>query len=348
MEKILSIIIPTYNMEKYLDKCLTSLIISDSELMKQLEVLVVIDGAKDRSSEIAHFYQDTYPETFRVIDKENGNYGSCINRGLKEVIGKYVKVLDADDSFDNDSFITYLRHFQIMPAEVDVVFSCYRTVDEDDNIKKEYSRPFASNVLLSWIDIVGSVSNSATHTAMHELAYRRDLLIDMEYKQTEGISYTDQEWIFYPFLNAKKFFYLDLVLYNYLIGRPGQTMDFSLIIKGVPAHMTIAKRMLDWYKTCPKNVESYAYLNAAIIWFLGYLYSICLSCTVDGIRLKDLAVFDARLKNVDISLYTVLGEKVIIVCRFLKAPYIKWWRSCDDLSKLSLRNRLLIRYLSRK
>lgn len=97
MENILSIIIPTYNMEKYLDKCLASLIIEDKELMRQLEVLVVIDGAKDRSSEIAHTYQNRFADTFRVIDKENGNYGSCINRGLKEATGRYVKVLDADD-----------------------------------------------------------------------------------------------------------------------------------------------------------------------------------------------------------------------------------------------------------
>ena len=97
MEKLLTIIIPTYNMEKYLDKCLSSLIVDDKELMTQLEVLVVIDGAKDRSSEIAHTYQDKYPDTYVVIDKENGNYGSCINRGLKEASGKYVKVLDADD-----------------------------------------------------------------------------------------------------------------------------------------------------------------------------------------------------------------------------------------------------------
>ena len=90
MNKILTIIIPTYNMEKYLRRCLDSLII-DEEGMKQLEVLVINDGSKDSSSQIAHEYQDKYPDTFRVIDKENGNYGSCINRGLKEATGKYVK-----------------------------------------------------------------------------------------------------------------------------------------------------------------------------------------------------------------------------------------------------------------
>ena len=84
MAKILTVVIPTYNMEKYLDRCLTSLIVTNNDLLERLEVLVVIDGAKDRSSEIAHSYQIRYPQTFIVIDKENGNYGSCVNRGVAE------------------------------------------------------------------------------------------------------------------------------------------------------------------------------------------------------------------------------------------------------------------------
>ena len=103
MDKILSIIVPTYNMEKYLERCLSSLIVSD-EQMAMLEVLVINDGSKDRSSEIAHGYESRYPDTFRVIDKTNGHYGSCVNRGLQEATGKYVKVLDADDWFNTENF----------------------------------------------------------------------------------------------------------------------------------------------------------------------------------------------------------------------------------------------------
>ena len=102
MNKLLSIIIPTYNMEKYLHKCLDSLVVSD-ENMVRLEVLVINDGSKDTSSQIAHEYEDKYSKTIRVVDKDNGNYGSCINRGLKEATGKYVKVLDADDYLDTDT-----------------------------------------------------------------------------------------------------------------------------------------------------------------------------------------------------------------------------------------------------
>ena len=71
MEKILTIVIPTYNMQDYLHRCLNSLIIPE-EQMQHLEVLVVNDGSKDNSYAIAHEYPDKYPGTFRVIDKEKG------------------------------------------------------------------------------------------------------------------------------------------------------------------------------------------------------------------------------------------------------------------------------------
>ena len=79
MEKLISIIIPTYNMEAYILKALESLVIPRN--LDALDVLVINDGSKDRSSELAHSFADKYPQSFRVIDKENGNYGSCINEG---------------------------------------------------------------------------------------------------------------------------------------------------------------------------------------------------------------------------------------------------------------------------
>lgn len=346
MEKILTIIIPTYNMEKYLDKCLTSLIIEDKKLMKLLEVLVVIDGAKDRSSEIGHTYQDKYPETFRVIDKENGNYGSCINRGLKEAKGKYVKVLDADDSFDNGNFSKYLKTLITMP-DVDVVFSRYRTVYEEGNVGNEFSRPFDAHTKLKWDNVIGSLTNKSTHTAMHELAFRRTMLVDMHYIQTESISYTDQEWVFYPFLNANSFYYIDLVIYNYLVGRAGQTMDFSVIVKGVPAHLSIGNRMLECFKNIPQGTESYQYMYATILWFLTHVYSLCLTCKEEGIHLSELAILDTYLRNTNKSLYKSLDDNTICVMKVLRVHYIRWWRNGKNAEKLPLKNRLLVRYLTR-
>ena len=121
MSKILSIIIPTYNMEAYLHKCLNSLIVSNNELLKQLEVLVINDGSKDSSSAIAHEYELKYPQSFRVIDKENGNYGSCVNIGLKDASGKYVKILDSDDYFEKDSLSVFIK--LLTNIDVDCIFS---------------------------------------------------------------------------------------------------------------------------------------------------------------------------------------------------------------------------------
>ena len=99
MSKILTVISPSYNMEKYLKRCLSSLIV-DQRMMSHFEALVINDGSKDRTSLIGHSFEDRFPDTFRVIDKKNGHYGSCVNYGLKEARGTFVKILDADFSFD--------------------------------------------------------------------------------------------------------------------------------------------------------------------------------------------------------------------------------------------------------
>ena len=134
MEKILTIVIPTYNMQDYLRRCLDSLIVSE-EQMNKLEVLVINDGSKDNSSAIAHEYQDKYPDTFRVIDKGNGNYGSCINRGLKEATGKYIKVLDADDHFENKSLEEVLN--MMLRIDVDLFLTDFCIISANDVVTKK-------------------------------------------------------------------------------------------------------------------------------------------------------------------------------------------------------------------
>lgn len=97
-QKYLTVVVPVYNMEKLLTRCLDSLLILDNEdLFKKLEVIVVNDGSKDKSLHIARKYELKYPEVYKVIDKPNGNYGSCINVGIKNATGKYFRILDADD-----------------------------------------------------------------------------------------------------------------------------------------------------------------------------------------------------------------------------------------------------------
>ena len=102
MDKILSIIIPSYNMEAYLAKGLDSVLSIDNP--SPLDVIVVNDGSKDGTLEIARSYATRFPGIVNVIDKENGHYGSCINAGLKIAQGKFRKADEATKAKELEAY----------------------------------------------------------------------------------------------------------------------------------------------------------------------------------------------------------------------------------------------------
>lgn len=213
--KTLTIIIPTYNVENYIDNCLNSLPVERDDL----EVLVIIDGSKDRSCEIALNYQNRYPDIFRVIEKENGHYGSCVNMGLSLATGKYVKVLDADDSFsDNGSeYISFLA-----TTDAEVVITNYVTVDEKGDVIGKRVFDFEPHTTLP-VEII--IRKGVSFLSHFVLTYRLDVLKRIAYHQTEQSPYTDFEWDIKPFSTVSSFSFLPLTLYRYLMGREGQTVN---------------------------------------------------------------------------------------------------------------------------
>lgn len=272
MEKILSIIIPTYNMEKYLNKCLDSLIIDN---MEYLEILVINDGSKDKSLSIAKSYEKKYPNTFKVIDKENGNYGSCINRGLKEATGKYVKILDADDCYDNYAFKRYIE--MLIEEEADLIINDVRIVDNNNNKTGSISFNLNPNKPSTLQDLINN--SDFKSICMHSVAYKRNILIGIHYKQTEKISYTDQEWIFLPMSYIKTIKYVKGELYCYLIGREGQTMEISNFKKNIDQLENVVFSLVENYENnindCDeygKKYLQYRVLNEIYLVFYTYIY----------------------------------------------------------------------------
>ncbi|MCD8298089.1 MAG: glycosyltransferase family 2 protein, partial [Prevotella sp.] len=242
MEKILTIVVPTYNMEMYLDKCLSSLVISN-KAMNLLEVLVINDGSKDNSSQIAHKYENNYPETFRVIDKQNGHYGSCINRGLKEAKAKYIKVLDADDWFDTEALNNFV--FKLVNIHSDMVLTDYSYVFMTNGRKKVVNLRFQPEKYYDAATFL--CDKSIVYFQMHAVTYSVKLLRDMHYVQTEGVSYTDQDWMFYPMQFIKNVFYVNLNVYQYLLGREGQTVNYEIRRKFISQNYPRLKRIVNFY-----------------------------------------------------------------------------------------------------
>lgn len=241
--KILTVIIPTYNMEALLPRCLTSLVCNDYNTRAAIEALVVIDGATDRSSEIAHDYEKKYPELFRVIDKENGNYGSCINRGLYEANGKYVKVLDADDSFNKEVLEQYVSILANTDADMIVTSGVNVTPQGEENFQWEFV--YQSGMVYP--------IEQLHHVWIHDVTHKTALLRSIAYHQTEGISYSDEEWVFFPMFQVRDFLALNLRLYRYTVGRDGQTMNPKNWKRAASHEMIVSRKMMDYLKSINWN-----------------------------------------------------------------------------------------------
>ena len=324
MEKILTIIVPTYNMEKYLDKCLTSIIIDDKELMHRLEVIVVIDGAKDRSSEIAHSYQQKYPNVFLVIDKENGNYGSCINTGLKAATGHYIRILDADDSVNTMELQILLENILNLSQDVDMICTNYAVYDEKDTLSAIHQfKNIPYDEILNLSDIDFWKSGQPHMVAMHTITYRTNLLVEISYSQQTGISYTDTEYVFIPMMYAKKVIFFNLTLYRYLVGRVGQTVSISPTKDRTEQYFRVAYRLLNLYKskydTLPKSKihNLRCCLRNPIISF--FFYSLVFIPKDKETNDRMLLLKDI-IKSVDTEFWSYLLEQ-----KQHHVPYIKIW-----------------------
>ena len=136
MDKLLTIVIPAYNVEDYIERCLDSFI--DKELLEMVEILVIDDGGKDKTLKIVkEKYANKYKEVIIPIHKENGGHGSVINYGIENAKGKYFKVVDGDDWINAKELISVLK--RIKNEDVDVVFSNYIKEYKYDNKQKEFS-----------------------------------------------------------------------------------------------------------------------------------------------------------------------------------------------------------------
>ncbi len=110
MEKLLTIVVPAYNVEKYIKNCLDSFI--DLSVLRSLEILIVDDGSTDSTASLAHTYEQKYPYSFKVLSKENGGHGSTINYAIPRATGKYFKVVDGDDWLDKSLSATIYTAFE--------------------------------------------------------------------------------------------------------------------------------------------------------------------------------------------------------------------------------------------
>ncbi len=323
-EKILTLIIPAYNMEKYLDRCLSSLVVND-ESMGRFEALVINDGSKDGTSEIGRRYEGAYPDTFRVIDKENGHYGSCVNRGLAEAKGTFVKILDADDSFDNDVFTSFLDFLMTedVKTRADVIISDYTEVDNRRTPLKtisfsKHDHSFSKNDL---------TSNDKKEWFIHALTYRTSILREQNYRQIEGISYTDQEWAFIPMAYASVLFSFGKPLYLYTKGVENQSVEPAIHAKNIWMEMNVIKEIILFYSgALPASAKERApFLRDRLLIIVESIYQLCLlTLRKYKVPLDALEDFDNCLKTNCPGEYAITNRYSTTIAKMKFFPIRNW------------------------
>ncbi|MBO4315568.1 MAG: glycosyltransferase family 2 protein [Prevotella sp.] len=245
MEKVLTVVVPVYKVEQYIDKCLTSLILPD-EQMTQLEVLVVNDGTPDQSAIMAKTYEEKYPDTFRVIDKENGGHGSAWNRGVREAHGKYIKFLDSDDWYDNADFSTLVKRLTHCDADV-VLCNINKHFVNRGTVEKVQlvNMKDGENYRIANYDWLGSGNDTELFDFWYA-TYRTSMLQAVQPLFVEKVFYDDAILFIAPVILGETFSFFDLTIYNYLIGRVGQTMNLSAQVAHAKDYIKVSTSMVDF------------------------------------------------------------------------------------------------------
>lgn len=315
-DKLLTISIAAYNVQEYIGKTLDSLMKAD--LRDQLDVVVVNDGSKDETSLIGHQYEMQYPGIVRVVDKENGGYGSTINISLDVALGKYYKLLDGDDWVDSMALDRLLSSLD--GCNADVVVSPYRIVQEGTGVSTEVrpEGPYGT----SPVPILEVMTGVAF--PMHALAYRTDLLVDNNVRITEHCYYTDYEFTVKPLLYANTAVYIDANVYQYRIGRDGQSVSIDSVKRNVDMAITTSLNLAAFYEDEVKlrlgdNLKQKLMLNqVASSTRNKYQILFLLDSPSEG-KIK-LFRYDRQLKSISADVYekTVGSKRMRVVMRLLR------------------------------
>ena len=319
-DKILTILIPVYNTEKYIKRCLDSVLID--EIAGDIEVIVVSDGSKDCSIEIARTYLNKFSKTLKIIEKKNGGHGSTINVGIEEASGKYFKVLDSDDWFNITDFIEFVK--RLKSENSDLVVTNYRQehVYSGNSVFYKYEN-LEDNKKYIFDNIDLNLLNGE-YFVMATSTYKTKLLRDANVKLFEKTFYVDMQYNIMPIVKTNNFTYYDLDIYRYFVGRMDQSVNVSSFVKNQDSHEKVARFMIDFYEN-NNNILSNTkkqYLQIIIKYMLNTHYAIY--CQYDDNKKNSyskIKKFDKDLKTSSVELYSI-SNKIFFIRVFRKTNFI--------------------------
>lgn len=209
----LSIIVPIYNVEDYLEECLKSLY--NIKNIK-LEIILVNDGSKDNSFKIMEKFKEIYPEKTVLINKENGGLSSARNAGMKAAVGEYISFIDSDDFIDVGEFEKFFKEGQKDKLDVMVGNMRYYTPEKTgDSLFR--SDVVKNSGIVNGIDFFWNLFQKPKcfREEVVDDIYKREFLVKNNIWFNENIVHEDSEFTPLVYLKAEKVKYIDRAFYFY-------------------------------------------------------------------------------------------------------------------------------------
>lgn len=273
-----------------MEHCILSLLPGGDDV----EILIVDDGSKDRTAEIADEYERKYPGIVRAIHQENGGHGEAVNAGIRNATGLFFKVVDSDDWVDYEAYMKILKKLREL-AGGDTVLDMFiaNYVYEKEGVRHKKIMRYSSlpqDKIFTWNE--AGRFHKGQYILMHSVIFRTKMLRECGLKLPEHTFYVDNLFVYEPLPYVKKMYYLDVNFYRYYIGRSDQSVNEKVMIGRIDQQLKVNRLMVDYFTSKKQALSSQKKLRSYMINYLDIITtvsSIMLICsdTEENLEKKD-------------------------------------------------------------
>lgn len=259
----LSVVIPAYNAQKFISRCISSALASD---LKEIEVIAVDDGSTDETKDILSWYENMYPQFFKKIFKENGGAAEARNYGIAESKGHYIAFIDSDDMIRPDAYSTMYDSLQKTGADI-AIGRLYKV--DNDKYYVRHTLPLPAYKAINPEDYLRLLfTQTYNNVAVWNKMYRTKLVQE---HPIPLLSYEDVSWTPYILSWADSLCYVDKVCVEWDRKIRSFTLSNELSSRSVELKYQDRLKAVDFFyeNGNPQHKEVLAYLKAKRLYNQG-------------------------------------------------------------------------------
>lgn len=313
-KKVLSVVIPAYNVAQYLNQCLGSFL--EETILENVEVIIINDGSNlDDTEKIGKDFEKNYPQTFRYIYKENGGHGSVINRGIIEASGDYFRVLDGDDWFDINQLKALVQ--KLKSTDADIVIENHVRINDKTKKEKIVGFNIVYDNEMKMKKGINDLNKNNEHYSLHSMIIKSEILKNNNILVDEKVFYEDMEFVLYPIPYINTIIFFNTHSYYYRVGNINQSISYKGFQKNIEDHLLVLDHLICYTnKICDMKLENeiIEYISRRVTLAIMTQYRIFYSYSLfNKNKKRQLQIFDKKIMQKSPYMYDYSSEKRKII-----------------------------------